>query len=281
MFRGLALVAVSVLVLASLSPAAPRKHGTASADEKPSPSFTTTQLSMRVAALQTLHDLHAKSHQLSALKKLAGSTADTTQRDPNGPTTRSTQALEALRSALVGSTDENKIDNLIDQVDQAEEQENADLDDAVTITDAARQQTPDAVKLFSAAQVASLIASNADEIRDPAEIIKEALAHRHESNDDWESARDDAIEEIATLGAGLDAKAADAISQRVRQILHNNKGLDDKALKAKEKQLTSVAGKVLETVDSQQQINNWVNVQVARLLSNPQLPKAIDELAGY
>src|SRR5512133_3204735 len=188
-----------------------KKHGGAPAPApaaKIEENLSAVQLSMRISALETLADLHPTREQLGALKKLAAGAADPQEREPATPTAKVMQPMQDLHIALAQAQDEEKINTAADQLDQAMDAEKIDLDDDVEITDTARPHAAEAAKLFTAAQLAAYIDSNSGDIRDPADIVKEALQHRNDSNDEWEAWRDGATDEIVALGAGIDTSAA-------------------------------------------------------------------------
>src|SRR5437879_4052606 len=107
-----------VLVLVSRSPAA-------------DPKTSLSNLSLEVAALQTLHRFQMTPQQMEAMRKLAG---DTMQKEAGRQAGKGNaklrQSLTDLREALLRGEQE-RIDSLEEKLDDLLDAEDADLDDEV------------------------------------------------------------------------------------------------------------------------------------------------------
>jgi hypothetical protein len=96
-------------------------------------------LSLEVGALQTLHGLGATPAQQKTLRELADKTAgEASPRLKAKASDKFRQALANLHAALVEGRDDERINNLGDQVDKLRASEKPELDDSVELTDEAR-----------------------------------------------------------------------------------------------------------------------------------------------
>jgi hypothetical protein len=229
-------------------------------------------LRLRVEALSTLNDLSATRDQLQGLQKLAQGAAAAPVAD--GKLNKDYRAaLVELESALTGG-DDSKIDAAQEKVEDLEEKLTIEDVDTPDPTDTARRRAAEAVKLFSASQIAEFVASYAEEIADPVKTITDALDLTRGSGDaDFEELQKETVEQVAVLVNG-DPKGA--IGPKVDDLLARARKMSDDDFKAKKADLAAEAKRLAGKVDPIEVIRHWVTNSMAELLSNPELGAAID-----
>src|SRR5262249_21582281 len=181
-----------------------------------------TELSLEVAAFQTLYLFQFTPEQMKSLRTLARETAD-----PDGNTRHAAKAtdayrktLENLRDALVRADDGDRIADLQEELEKLRTSEDPALDDTVELTDEARQRAPELLRRLSARQVAAFLSSYGDAAPDPVESLLDALdTVRTLKADEWKALRQDLADQVGRLVAGLDADKATAVGDRAVQLL--------------------------------------------------------------
>lgn len=250
--------------------------------EKPSPTSneSVVDLSVEVWALQALRDFDLSPDQLKALRAMSDHAASPLgQRDDPKVADKYVTKLTALRDALAKGTDDDEIDSLRDEVDAMQDDDDAaaDVDDSVTISDPARAKAPLALKLLSSSQVASYIAAYEDEAPDPVQSLMDAADDiRGTDDEDAKDVADDAADEVGPLVAGLDVSRQKPVQEKVRAFLERARKMKEADFKAKRSELEKSAKDVVGDVDGLMILRHWMERDMAELLSNPQLPKAID-----
>lgn len=234
-------------------------------------------LSMEVAALKTLHYLQPTRTQLEALRKLSKDTVDKQAgKETSKASEKYRQTLTDLRAALAAANDDERIDELIEQLEDLQETEKLDLDDMVEVTDEARDKAPAALRLFSAHQVVSYLANFADDLPDPLERLLESLGKvRGVPAKDWEKYRDDLSAELGKLLGGLDSDKAGRVANQVVQLLIVARGLKDEEVKTQRAELEKMARDIVDTAGPTDVMRNVMEQHLAELLSNPRLPAAL------
>lgn len=260
-------------------PAAPRQPTPAPAVPVAAPTDM-NDLSLRVAVLELLRDWDLTPEQLKALRPLAVECAQKSARTPGKSTDALRTALTSLYGQLVqAEPDDDKVAALQDQIDDLRDDEAVDLDDEVEMTDAARRRAPDVVRLLKTGQLAAYIAAHVDEVTDPTEALVEGLDTIRESDPaEWESDRDDILDDVVTLSAGLDPAAGKTVAAQAKALLDRAHGLSDADFEAKKAELEQAAHKAVGDVSAMQSLGHWVEREVAEMLSNPQLVPAIDAM---
>ena len=130
-------------------------------------------ISLEVAALQVLHDLELTPAQITALTKLARESAPKGQkREPAKASADLAKALTALHTALTKG-DDNAIGDAQEKLNALMEKEQPELDNAISLTQAAREKAGDALKLLNVRQAGNFLSSQ--ELTDPAEFLRSAL----------------------------------------------------------------------------------------------------------
>src|SRR5262249_50446682 len=130
------------------------------------------------------------------------------------------QALLSLHKALTNPSDEDRLNEALEAYAKIQEKEDADLEDQVEITDAAKEKAPEILRSLSARQLATFLAGYGDEFPDPVEDLKEAIVKVRELPEDkWKVLRRVIGQSIGDQVAGLDGEKAGQVSDEVVQIL--------------------------------------------------------------
>jgi len=236
-------------------------------------SFAAIDLRLKAQALTALHELNLTHEQLSSLKSLAADTAGKAPSAPRlGPKLKKT--LTDLCDALA-KDDEEQIADLQEKVDRLEEDNN--LDEAgVDPTDAAKKKAPDALKLLTAGEITNLISLHSDEIAGPDRVLIDALDEaRSQSDHDFADFRDDVADDVSTLANGYE-KDSSKLAKQVSGFLDRVKKLSDEEFKSKRKDLEEEARKIAGSHEAFTVIRHWAEREIAELISNPELPAAIE-----
>jgi hypothetical protein len=234
-------------------------------------------LSLRVTALTTLHDFDLLPDQLQALRTLTAGAADAHPRAPAKATPKLATALRELHDELL-KPDGERLGELSARVDDLLDDKGVDLDDAVRTTDAARAKAPDFARRLKASQVAAYLANHAADVADPVEQMTGALAEAREDPDNFDDADAQALaDDVARLVAGRDAAKVKQVSAQVLAWLKSARAIKDDEFAAKQSALEESARRIIGDVPPMDVLKNWLEGEVAELLSNPQLATAIDE----
>jgi len=234
-------------------------------------------LSLEVAALQTIHQFHLTTQQLSALQKIAAETCPKEGKN-NGKNN------EAVRSALVDLKDafvrgeEARIEELEEKLGEVMDQEDCDLDDAVTITPAARKRTGEFLQSLSPRQTAAFIVG-IDDLPEPRERLHEALDVVAKANDvDWKEISESIVEDLGWQIGGIDAERCRLVESKVKDYLKKVRSLSARELEKQRGELEKSAQQIAAQASPTFILHNVVEHNLAELLSNPRLPAALDAL---
>src|SRR5437764_331039 len=94
------------------------------------------ELSLEVAALQSLYDFRFTSGQLKVLTRLAPQTREDDRPRTRVRVTREFEhALMALRDALADPVDDDRISEALEEYSKIQDKEDADIEDQVEITE--------------------------------------------------------------------------------------------------------------------------------------------------
>jgi hypothetical protein len=274
------LTAILALTVATQSIAAPKKNSPhprpSSADNAPN------QMSERISALLTLHQLQVTREQLEVLQKIAPKTAAPVgEQKPLRIKQDLKHLMQEFHDALVAANNSDKIESLEEKYDGLVESEKVEFDDAYDTTEAASEKAEEFARSLTAAQVVSLISANQDDIKDPRVVLVETLsAGRTKTGADWEELRDTAADDVATLVAG--SKATDALTEKYQHWLDewhkiNAHKIDDAMFAHQFSDLMQAASKIVGPVAWHDVLQNWVESSIADLLSNPELSAAVNE----
>jgi hypothetical protein len=266
---GLVLLAMLGASLASQAPAdQPAKGKPASLNE----------LSMEVAALQTLYQFRFTPAQLETLKAMGKETSqEAGARTAAKVSEGFRKSLIDLRDALVDSRDDERIDKLQEQREKLRDTENPELDDGIEITDEAREKAPEVLKQLSARQVAGFVALYGDQFPDPVERLLEAVGRvRGLDAKQWKQIREDVADDVGRLTAGLDTEKAAGAFDQVVQLLIQVRALNDAEFKNQRPALEKKARQIVGKVGPFDVMRNVAEQVLAELLANPRLAAAID-----
>src|SRR5579884_3928456 len=208
------------------------------------------ELSLELSALQTLYGLQLTAEQMRQLRQIAKDTADTSGgRQPAKASDKCQKAMLELRDALIKAKDDDQIQKLSEAFDKLTETEKPEFDDGVDITDAAHEAVPKVLRLLTPGQAASYLGGMADTVTDPRERLEEAVKKvRGLKEDQYRALRDEVVQEVSSLVAGLDAARSTRVSQQVTQLLILARGLKEDEVKkeqpALQKRIQAIVGDV-------------------------------------
>jgi hypothetical protein len=239
--------------------------------------LSTNDLNLEVQALQTLYHFKFTAEQMRSLAKVARETAE-----PPRPRKKAKasddyrQVLLDLRSALIDANDEDSIDNLEDKLDELTESEKPTLDDDVELTAAARKHAPQVLGRLKPPQLAAYIGYVADDVADPVERVRTALAEvRGLKRDEWKTKRDEIAEEVGWLVAGVDEEKSARVSDRVVALLSKARSLTDAEFTRQQAELEKAAEEIAGGVHPAAVLEHVAEHALAELLSNPRLGAAL------
>jgi hypothetical protein len=234
-------------------------------------------LSLEVAALQLAHQMGLTVDQMEAFAKLAkDAAAKDTSRKPAKVSDKYRKTLQSYHDALVKG-DDDRIDDLGEELEDLRDSEDPDLDDRVETTDEARKLAPQALKLLGSRQTAAYLGLYGDDLPDPVEDLLAALDKSHDPEEkDWKQLRDDTVAEVGWLVAGFDKEAADKASNRAGALLDRARGLKDEEFKTQRPQLEKEARDLAGEVGPTEVLRHVLERDLADLLANPRLPAALD-----
>jgi hypothetical protein len=246
------------------------------ADDSPA-EVSTADLELQVAALTTLDELDVTPDQIRLYQSMAAETAAQPSAGDTGekPSSAYHEALLNLRDALA-SGDDDKIDDAQEKVDNLRDSLNIDPNLDYQTTDAAKTKARPALKTLSTSQIANYISLHADEIPDATDTILDALDQcKDGSESDFNSLRDEAASQVGLLAAGLDQTAADAVAQKVSDLLNKARQLPPRQFTNQRSQLDHEAHQITKSIDSFDAMHRWMYREMADLLSNPQISTAL------
>jgi hypothetical protein len=254
-------------------------------------------LSMEVAALRTLYLLKASPDQTGGRPANLGSIKAHSKDCAQAPRQRQVaevsknyrKVLTDLRAAFIAGQDE-RINELSDQLEELTKEEQPDLDDAIEITDLARKNGPLCLRSFDAGRIAEYIAAYGKDFPDPFFLMfKTARADgkgKKEPPELWKETRAFVIKEVSWQVAGLDLKKQEKIGEQVASVLDRAYALSDdevrkqfaQAGKGLRGEIGYIAGQGGGPTDI---IKHVVEQDFAELLSNPRLLPAIRAREDY
>jgi hypothetical protein len=235
-------------------------------------------LSLEVNALQTLHSLNLSAGQLRKLQGWAKETAEKPRKREAAKVSKEYRdKLLELRAALADGSDDDKIDQLNEELEELRNTEKPTLDDNVDLTPAARKRIPEALRLLKVQQLHAVLAGMGDELFDPLDRLLEQLPKTRElKGNEWKQRREEIVDEIVRLAAGIDSKKAGKLSDQLTALLSKAHGMSDAEFKAKRSELEKTARKLLGELGPLEVLRHAVEYELAELLSNPRLAAALE-----
>ena len=226
---------------------------------------------------------------LAVLWHWTPASAATTKGTPGTATPQFASTLKDFQTALLDGNDDQKIaglrNNVIDMVPIGS---TIHLDDAISTTAAARANAAAFCQKLKASQIAAS-AIHADEVSDPEELLtmtadglQDNASDPAEKDGDAAATADAMIQETASavgnLVAGMDESKAHSVAEKASDWLHNVGKLSNADFVKQRQILEDAATKIVGGVSAMSVLNNWLERQIAILLSNPQLSPAIDAM---
>ncbi len=133
------------------------------------------------------------------------------------------------------------------------------------------------LRQFTASQIAGYLADRSDDIPSPLETLIDALDDvRGKTGGEYETLRDRTAKQVAMLLAGVDAKAGKEVESKVSAWLTKVHDLSDGDFTSKRGELEAEAKKLSGPPDPMPTLRHWIMNSLAQLLSNPELPGAIE-----
>ena len=272
-----ALFQLLVLTLALLTIGAKPKPK----QKEPPPSVLPADLnkaSLRVHAMDMLYELDLSAEQLKMLRSAADGTADDRDRSPAAGNAKLVTAFNDFFKALLNRGDDEQIARLRNHLTELATADDVHLDDDVEPTDVARAKAAAVFRHFNAGQIAAYLAAHADQVADPVERM---IAELPELNDTTTAEEADTqilqiSAEIGRLVAGQDKRASSAAAGQVSAWFKANRHLSDAELISNRLTLEASAKKVIGDVPAMDILTHFMENHTADLLSNPQLPQAIE-----
>lgn len=245
------------------------------ADEKADKDQPLHEISMEVQALRAFDSLSLTEEQIALLAKLSKETAEPQRKRSQPRASEEYQRLlKEVRNALL-ARDEDKVEELDEEIDQLQQKENPEIDDGFSATKAARQRAPEVFKTFKPAQLAMYYGSVADDMHDPLLLLTESLQTvRGMEKDEWRGKRDEIADEVAWLTVGPDLEKWEKVSDRTVSLLSKARSLTDAEFKAHRADLEKAAKEIVGTVGPDVVLRHFVEETLSDLLSNPRLEAA-------
>ena len=235
-------------------------------------------LELQVAALTTIDELELTGDQIAALQNMAADTADDSL--DVSPTSGNTsmayrRAIFALRDALA-SGDEQRIAQTQSDMDKLRRRQNILPQATVTETDQAKKKAYAAVSILTAGQYANYIAIHATEVPDAAETILDALDRcQTGADDDYQAMREEAAQQVAMLMNGPNDRMSKRTIANVSRLLDQARNMSSADFQANRDELYQSARNLTRLAKPDLEVRNWMERQMADLLSNPQLSRAL------
>jgi hypothetical protein len=237
---------------------------------------TPSELALEINALRTLYYLKTTPEQAESLLKLSKHTAaQAGKRKKSKLTADYRRLMEEVRDALVDD-DEERVESLEDRLEEKTIRETPEIDDSVDVTDAARTHVPKVMKLFRPNQAAMFLGMYAEQIPDPRERLLDALSRvRGWDLADWQDKRDGLGDEIAQLTVGADKAKYVKTRDAVIDLLARARTMKDEDYPTKRGELEQAAEKILGRTGPTEVLRNFLENELARMLSNPRLEAAL------
>jgi hypothetical protein len=234
------------------------------------------ELSMEVAALQTLYQFQFTHAQMGKLRQCAKEAAETgRQRQEAQASKEFRDKLHELRKALVRAIDDDLIDQLSEDLEDLRSEEKPVLDDDIKITKEARKHAPGLLRVLKANQYAAYTALLVD-LSDPVDLLIESLAKVRElKKADWRDHRKKVATEIGRLVGGVDAGKEQKVSKAVTALLTRVRKLSAADFDDQRDELEKEARQLIGDISPADVVRNEIEYTIAELLSNPRLPAAL------
>jgi hypothetical protein len=248
--------------------------------DEPKPARPLLALSHEVTALQTLYLLDPAPAQLRALRTMAQETAGKAQLSSIPELNADIRvALADLKKALLDGESPERINKLGLRLQELRNAPGADVDDDIELTDEAIDRAGEAVRLLTPRQTAAYLGAIADDMPDPIAKLSEAIHQvRSLPADKVADYRADVSQEIGEALCGFDSERAANTTNQVTQLLIVVASYKKDEFKMHRADIDARAQKILGSFTPADILKNVMDHVAAELLSNPELPSAIDEM---
>ena len=266
-------ILLAALALAVIAPSAPHR----AADDEKKDETAPVELALEINVLRTLYYLKATPEQAQAIQQLAKETAGPDKKRERGKVSKEYhQLLVDVRDALA-QDDEERVEELEDQLEELTIAEAPELDEAVELTEAARKHAPKLLEQFRAHQVAGFLGTYADQIDDPREKLQDALGKvRGWQLAEWKEKRDALGETISILVGGVDRAKADKARDAAIDLLAKVRTMKETEYDEKRAELEREAGRIAGKLGPTDVLRHFVEHALAEMLSNPRLSAALE-----
>lgn len=246
-----------------------------------------SDLAFEIEALRALDDLQATPSQFDELRDAStGASAESTDAAQLADIDEINHAatgerayyvtLLRLRQGLLKG-DAASIEQGEKELSGLEEKLQISFAPRITPSEAAQRAAAGVVGQFSGRQIAAYLAQRSEEISDPAEVLLAALTQcRGMDPADFQQFNRDVSQQVADLVAGMARRAQHSIATRTSNLLKKAHGLKDAAFDDARPGLEQQAREITH-VDPSTALRNWMEYEIAQLLSNPQLLSAISD----
>jgi hypothetical protein len=270
---GSAALLFGLSACAAVAPPAPDKE--APAADKKDGAADVGDLNLEVTALQVLYDLQVTPAQLKELAELAPKTASAPgPRKEVKVSAEYRRALTRLSDALAENREEG-VEDLLTGLDKLRDKESPEFDD-VEISDGARKAAPGLLRKLSARQVVAYAAVLGSNFPDPGEKLLGALEKSRElTGKEWRNLRDAVADDVGWLVAGLDVEAEERVREQALALLNKSARLTAREHLDQKADLEKTARALVGKVGPTDVVRNYMERNLAELLSNPRLAAAV------
>jgi hypothetical protein len=233
---------------------------------------------LQVAALNTIDDLNLDADQLRAIRALLKSDSAAPATEPADKGSNAYKSvLTSLREAII-SEDAGKEADSEKKLDQLRTAEHLNVAPAVAMTDFAREKSAAVLKLLRSSQIGSYLAEHGDDVPDALETILDAFDQsRGQDKAAFDAICNEASDQVSVLVGGVTNPSKSAeVMLHTAALLQNAYGMNDAQYQAGYKKLENSARRIVGRADGFTALHNWMQREIADLLSNPELPAMID-----
>jgi hypothetical protein len=247
--------------------------------DEPKPARPLLALSHEVTALQTLYLLDPSPAQLRALRTIS---QETVGKAPISSIPEESAdmrvALANFKKALLSGESSERINKLGQRLQELRSAPGADVDDEIELTDEAIDRAGEAIRLFTPRQTAAYLGAIADDMPDPIARLSEAIHQvRTMPADKVPDYRADVSQEIGEALCGFDSERAANTTNQVTQLLIVVASYKSEEFKKHRADIDARAQRIIGSFTPADILKNVMDHVAAELLSNPELPGAIDE----
>jgi tetratricopeptide (TPR) repeat protein len=282
-------LALSALIVLAVALAADTGGlaGTARADDKviAAPPADVNALSMEVAVLRTLFLLKAAPHHLEKIRtQFKDGVMKPRKREAADASPEYKKTLTDLRAALIAG-DEDRVNELSDQLEELAKDDEPDVDDAVEISEEARKLAPKLLTAFDANLVVGYLASYGKDFPVPYRMMVKAMRldgkGKKPTAEQWKEVRANVANDVAWSVAGLDLKEQAKVRDEALKLLDRAYGLNSDDLAKQQAELKAAIHKITGKAAPLDVIKHVLEQDLAEMISNPRLLPAVEARLQY